>query len=861
MYRDTLAVSGGGKERIVRIFISSTFQDMQEERNILVKEVFPRLRVRLLGKGVQLSVVDLRWGITQEEAERGEVVPVCLSQIDRCRPYFIGLLGNRYGWVPGQFSDDLVRTYPWLDKYRDRSLTELEMIHGVLNHPKAAKHGTFILLRDDEFSELGPFNAGQESSEDEPNLTKLRNLKRRLRDSGVEVYDYTSPPYRDTSWVSNLEMELEEALREDFPDKEPVHPLDIEAASHNFRAALLQSTYLARPDYFERLDRHLANGEIVAVTGAPGVGKSALLANYAHSRTLRQPSEFQLLHFSGAVQPASIAALLFRACGELQRRFHLRGTVARDSATLKAQFRGWVERAASKGSMILLLDGLDLLDDEGRPANIDWIPDQLPSTVRLVVSINTDRGRESLLAKPWPVLTVEPLNTDERTRFAERYLAYHSKHLNSVQLAALAASPACGNPLYLKIVLDELRQFGTREGLDEELMHYLAAGDLRHLFTRVLRRLEDDFGAVRVANARSGKMPLVRYLLSIICLSRNSLDWDKMVRFMRQGVTSCSESDDRIDVLKKAETLLTLCGEFGWLGVTQKGFYIQNETLKEVALARYLSSPADRMRLHGHLADSFGQLIEKNDKASESGLHPWVNEASRTCAISENCYHLFHSEDVMYVARLYVSAVGVSALAGLLTGDKAMDWLAETADVPVHEYLAYWLHLEAVTPARMTDAFEPYLQKPAEHPQARELALRFINDQDLRRQALNFLARETAKKHEWFFLDRGPVDSSYVNVQTLAVEALQWDEDRGADARNLLTGQATALLQAGDHHGALALAQLVKEACRKSNDEESSQLMLSFQADVHRAMYKGVDADTHDVEVRGKPNLNQDDAN
>jgi hypothetical protein len=52
--------------------------------------------------------VDLCWGITVELAERGEVLPICLAEIDRARPYFIGMLGERYGWTPeaGGFAPD-----------------------------------------------------------------------------------------------------------------------------------------------------------------------------------------------------------------------------------------------------------------------------------------------------------------------------------------------------------------------------------------------------------------------------------------------------------------------------------------------------------------------------------------------------------------------------------------------------------------------------------------------------------------------------------------------------------------------------------------------------------------------------------
>ena len=67
--------------RSIRIFLSSTFRDFGEERDLLVKRVFPALRARLKDRFVELVDVDLRWGITVEEAERGEVLPICLAEI------------------------------------------------------------------------------------------------------------------------------------------------------------------------------------------------------------------------------------------------------------------------------------------------------------------------------------------------------------------------------------------------------------------------------------------------------------------------------------------------------------------------------------------------------------------------------------------------------------------------------------------------------------------------------------------------------------------------------------------------------------------------------------------------------------
>ena len=55
--------------RTVRIFLSSTFRDFGEERDLLVRTVFPGLRAKLKDRFVELVDVDLRWGITAEQAE------------------------------------------------------------------------------------------------------------------------------------------------------------------------------------------------------------------------------------------------------------------------------------------------------------------------------------------------------------------------------------------------------------------------------------------------------------------------------------------------------------------------------------------------------------------------------------------------------------------------------------------------------------------------------------------------------------------------------------------------------------------------------------------------------------------------
>ncbi len=88
-----------------RIFVSSTFSDLKEERNALQENVFPELRKLCMQHGFRFQAIDLRWGVSKEASLSQETMRICLEEIKRCqekspRPNFIILLGDRYGWQP-----------------------------------------------------------------------------------------------------------------------------------------------------------------------------------------------------------------------------------------------------------------------------------------------------------------------------------------------------------------------------------------------------------------------------------------------------------------------------------------------------------------------------------------------------------------------------------------------------------------------------------------------------------------------------------------------------------------------------------------------------------------------------------------
>jgi Domain of unknown function (DUF4062)/NACHT domain len=93
------------RPRTFRVFVSSTFDDLEAERNALAQHVYPALRSFCAQHGARFQPIDLRWGVSEEASLDQQAMNICLGEIERCReltprPNFLVLLGDRYGWRP-----------------------------------------------------------------------------------------------------------------------------------------------------------------------------------------------------------------------------------------------------------------------------------------------------------------------------------------------------------------------------------------------------------------------------------------------------------------------------------------------------------------------------------------------------------------------------------------------------------------------------------------------------------------------------------------------------------------------------------------------------------------------------------------
>ena len=493
--RDSRAVS---VSRTARIFISSTFRDFGDERDLLVRRVFPALRVRLKDRFVELVDVDLRWGITTEQAERGEVLQICLAEIDRSRPFFVGLLGERYGWVPnkGMYHPALVEQRPWLKKHKGvKSVTELEILHGVLNNPKMAGRALFYFRS----SAYAKSKGGEYLPQDSENRRRQKDLKARLGKSGFPVVEgYKNPEVL----AKRLERDLWNILDKIYPADVVPDAFAREGFRHEAYALPRRRLYLGGEGYIAALENALAqNKHRVLLEGVSGGGKSALIANWLDRRG-KKDRRLVHVHYLAATAEASDPQTLVKRLAETIKRV-TKSTlkILSEPQALYDSLSTWLAiahdyAAKKKNKFLIVLDGLNGLRDL---QDLSWFPDFLPERVQLVVSCLPGPVYEALQKKGnWQSVRVKPLNSQQAKELFVAYLRRYNKALSTDLLALAIAHPLSTNPLFLRTLAEELRLFGVHEQLKERLGHYLASRTVSDLFGRMLERVEGDCGARQV---------------------------------------------------------------------------------------------------------------------------------------------------------------------------------------------------------------------------------------------------------------------------------------------------------------------------------------------------------------------------
>ena len=135
---------------------------------------------------MHLVDIDLRWSITEEQAHNDQVLDLCLNQIDECRPFFLGLLGERYGWVPQSLPGGDSK-HGWTQHHSGRSVTELEIRWGVLLKPEMRDHGIFFFRNPAFMADVPEAKKAEMSAEGPESAAKQQRLKEEIRQAQLPI--------------------------------------------------------------------------------------------------------------------------------------------------------------------------------------------------------------------------------------------------------------------------------------------------------------------------------------------------------------------------------------------------------------------------------------------------------------------------------------------------------------------------------------------------------------------------------------------------------------------------------------------------------------------------------------------------
>jgi len=499
----------------------------------------------------------------------------------------------------------MLETYPMLRGYGEanKSITEIEFAHGAL-YP-SVPGSAFIYEQVTPSQKIDPADR-----------VSMDELKDTIRTSDLPFRSFDTPEELGDKVYNDLLFLLER----DWPISAEPTPLESERTAHRAFAFNRTRAYVATPEYTERFERFVSEDSTPLILwGRSGLGKSALMAHLASEYERQHPDAFVVLHFVGASAGASSAAdVMRRIAAEIKLRYDLPDEVQNDDATLAQEFPSWLANIRADDKLILLVDAVNQLSGIGR--EMHWLPEFIPSNVRLVISTTPDTPLEELRKRDWQELEIQPMGESARVQIATDYLASFGKKLTREQIERVASEPKLESPLFLRTILEELRVFGVYESLEEHLATYLSSEDEHELFHHVLARMERDFGS-----------DAVHSVMTALWASRFGLTETELLEITQLPRYALSEF------------LIAL--EFHLM--QRNGLYtFFHNYLRQAVEERYLTDNEKIKTAHRHLAHYFADSPYNSRRRDEE---PWQWEHAESWDNYRKCL-----TDVEFIAPLLV---------------------------------------------------------------------------------------------------------------------------------------------------------------------------------------------------------------
>ncbi|KOV93334.1 hypothetical protein ADL04_27545 [Streptomyces sp. NRRL B-3648] len=670
-----------------RVFVSSTFGDLAEERAALHERVFPRLRALCSEADAEFQAIDLRWGVSEEAAIEQRVAEICLGEIDRCRqitrrPNFLVLLGQRYGARPappridaamfrrlcarltaeqgrlvnrwyvedrnhvpavfvlqprrGGYRDDALwrpteralseaLTAAALQEPAEReavallrtSITEQEILRGIPEN--GPEHGAAFafqrtILGLPEDASAAPYRDFLDERPDTEAAAAQQLLRDRLSAMGaarLRLTDYRAAwDYElgrpTTGHIDRLCEDVYASLAEVIRDELQAAETDehhYEEQAHEEFAAERRAHFIGRQDTIARIRSYLGTDDRrpLLLIGESGGGKTSLLAEVAHRLRVETGGRPVLARFIGATpRSADLRSFLDDLRRSLKRLGRPGSSQAERPYSLAEAVREPLAALPSEPGLVVVLDALDQLSGD---VDLSWLPDELPSGVRMVLSAQEgSAAATAALAAGSRLLRLPALRRAEGCRILRQLLQEEGRSLLPAQRAeVLQAFAERGNPLHLRLAFEEARRWASYTSVEPGSVPL----DVPGMTGRLLERLEKEHGTVLVCRA-----------LGLLAVSRNGLSEPELLDLLSADPLVLEEVESHMPRSPKPRGLLppVLWARLRtdlepYLNVRRNegrlllGFY--HRQLTEAVTSRYLTKE-ETTALHRRLADYFG---------------------------------------------------------------------------------------------------------------------------------------------------------------------------------------------------------------------------------------------------------------
>ncbi len=438
----------------VKVFISSTFRDTQAERDHLVRVVFPELREFCVRRDVELIGIDLRWGLTEAD----EALSACIHIIDECAPFFLCILGDRYGWIP---------------EGDEASITEREILHGALTGDKNERAFFYVRSSSATAKVNSPLVHEYRERRGSKARRKLKQLKRKISKAGYRLEGYRPIWDRDSERMTGLDRfgelvyrDISQAIESEFPQTQSSQsPVQLENwATKNFISSRVSEFVLGDREKELLEIMHYCRGESVEnflqVTGATGFGKSSFLAFCVDqlSADIRHVAIFAGVGDRSQRADEILDRVLenvFKITGEVE-------PIPSDLDEREALLLRILASAAADKPLLLIFDGFDQLESVGTLAPLSWLSKPLPDNVRVILSTTPDApykiGKHTDLRVKH--IDIEAVGNGDARKIIEKHFCRFNKALSRDQSNLLFSTGSAHSPLWLKVIAEELRAFG-----------------------------------------------------------------------------------------------------------------------------------------------------------------------------------------------------------------------------------------------------------------------------------------------------------------------------------------------------------------------------------------------------------------